>query len=296
MAGYRRNKLVILMFLAPAFLIVTFFEMIPVGSTIYFSFHNWPGIATAPLKYVGLQNYANIFQNDDFLRSLKNVLWYVFWSVIGQVGLGFTLALMIYHVRRGTRFYKASFFLPLILPATSIALIWYFILFPTDMGVVNHLLDSLGLGTLKRAWLVNPNTAMAWIIIITTWSSIGYYTTIGLAALAGLPDEVMEAAEIDGAVGLRRIWSVVIPMIWESIRISVVLVITGVLKIFDLIFILTDGGPNGTTHVPATLMYKEAFEYNNYGGGSAIATVIFLLSIVLSVLSLRVMGSGKREA
>jgi raffinose/stachyose/melibiose transport system permease protein len=296
MVGFRNNKLFIVLFIAPAFLIVTFFEMVPVLSTIYFSFHDWPGIASAPLKFVGWRNYGYIFQDEQFLRSLRNVLSYVFWSVIGQVGLGFTLALMIYHVTRGTRFYKASFFLPLVLPATSVALIWYFILFPTDMGVVNHVLDWLGLDGWKRAWLVDKSMAMPWIIVITTWTSIGYYTTIGLAALSGLPDEVLEAAQIDGAVGLRRIWSVIIPMIWESIKISVVLVITGVLKIFDIIFILTDGGPNGATHVPATLLYKEAFEYNNYGGGSAIATVIFLLSITLSLFSLRVMRSDKMEA
>lgn len=296
MVGFRKNRLAILLFIAPAFLIVTFFEMIPVLSTIYFSFHDWPGIATAPLKFVGWQNYVFIFQDDQFLRSLRNVLNYVFWSVIGQVGLGFALALMIHHVRRGTRFYRASFFLPLILPATSVALIWYFILFPTDMGVVNHVLGSLGLGGWQKAWLVDKSTAMSWIIVMTTWTSIGYYTTIGLAALSGLPDEVLEAATMDGAVGMRKIRSVIIPMIWESVKISVVLVITGVLKIFDIIFILTDGGPNGSTHVPATLMYKEAFEYNNYGGGSAIATVIFVLSIALSLFSLRVMRSDKMEA
>lgn len=295
MVAFRKNKLVIVLFLAPAFLIVTLFEMIPLFSTIYFSFHDWPGIAGAPLKFVGYDNYLYIFEDATFLRSLKNVLLYVFWSVVGQVGLGFTLALLIYHVRRGTRFYKASFFLPMILPATAIALIWYFILFPTEMGVMNYLLESIGLGEWKRAWLVNQHTALGWIIVVTTWSSIGYYTTIGLAALAGLSEEVLEAAQIDGAVGLRKIWSVILPMIRESIKISVVLVITGVLKIFDLVFILTGGGPNGTTHVPATLMYKEAFEYNNYGIGSTIATVIFIFSIVLSLLSLRIMSSEKLD-
>jgi len=290
MAGFRTNKRVIVLFLIPAFAIFTFFEMIPVAASIWFSFNEWPGVAGVPLKFVGLENYLYIFQYELFLRSLKNVLLYVFWSVIGQVGIGFSLALLMYHVRRGMRLYKASFFIPIILPATSIALIWYFILFPTDLGVVNHFLEMIGLESWQRPWLVDKNTAMGWIIVVTTWASVGYYTTIGLAALAGLSDDVLEAAKIDGAVGFRKVFAVIIPMIWESLKISVVLVITGVLKIFDLIFILTDGGPNGATHVPATLMYNEAFVYNNYGIGSAMATVIFLLSIILSLFSLRLMS------
>jgi raffinose/stachyose/melibiose transport system permease protein len=287
--------MVVFLFLLPAFLIYTALEVFPVIASIYFSFHEWPGIQSVPLKFVGLDNFAQLFSNEEFIRSLKNVGWYIFWSVITQIPIGFGLAILLNRATKGVRFFKASFFIPMVLPATSISFLWNFILFPNDMGVVNNILRTVGLGSLSRAWLVDETTALACIIIVTTWASVGYYMAIGMAAIAGIPEEVMESAKLDGAIGWKRVFYIMVPMMWESIKISVVLVITGVLKIFDIIFIMTNGGPNGATHVPATLMYNEAFKYNNYGLGSAISTVIFLLSITLALLSLKLMQRDKLE-
>jgi raffinose/stachyose/melibiose transport system permease protein len=294
-ASYRKNMMVVFLFLLPAFLIYTALEVFPVIASIYFSFHEWPGIQSVPLKFVGLDNFAQLFSNEEFIRSLKNVGWYIFWSVITQIPIGFGLAILLNRATKGVRFFKASFFIPMVLPATSISFLWNFILFPNDMGVVNNILRTVGLGSLSRAWLVDETTALACIIIVTTWASVGYYMAIGMAAIAGIPEEVMESAKLDGAIGWKRVFYIMVPMMWESIKISVVLVITGVLKIFDIIFIMTNGGPNGATHVPATLMYNEAFKYNNYGLGSAISTVIFLLSITLALLSLKLMQRDKLE-
>lgn len=295
MLHYRKNLKIAVLFLFPALIVYTIFVVIPMFTSFYFAFNDWPGIKNVPLKYVGLANFKELFHDKEFVTAIKNVLLYVFWSVLTQVPIGFFIAIVLNRIRIGKRFFKAVFFFPLILPATSVFLMWNFIFFPTDAGVLNHLLNALGLSNLTRTWLVDENTAFGVVILVTTWSSVGYYMTIGLAALAGIPDEINDSAEMDGAAGFRKLVYITLPMIWESIKISVVFVITGVLKIFDIIFVMTNGGPNGSTQVPATLMYEEAFKYDHYGLGSAISTVIFAISLLLTVVSLKLMQWKKDE-
>jgi len=157
MEKIRRNKKVIAAFLIPAILIYLCFELIPVIMSIYFSFNDWPGIQAVALKFVGLKNYRNIFHNAVFLKSLQNVLIYVVISVILQVPLGFGLGLLIHHFKRGQRFFKAAFFIPMILSVTAVALLWNFIYFPTEKGILNSLLIKIGLANCMQQWLVNPN-------------------------------------------------------------------------------------------------------------------------------------------
>ena len=133
------------------------------------------------------------------------------------------------------------------------------------------------------------------MIVANAWTGLGYHMIIAMAAIASIPEELLEAADLDGCVGLKKIWYIILPVIWEAMKISVVLIITGSLKNFDIIFVMTEGGPNGLTNVPATLMYFEAFRYHNYGLGSAIAALIFILSVVLAVFTLRVMQREKLE-
>ena len=294
MEKIRKNKKIICIFLFPAFFIYLCFEVIPVLMTIYFSFHEWPGIQSVPLEFVGLDNFVNLFRNEIFLKSLKNVFLYVIASVILQVPLGFALGLLVHKFTHFKRFFKASFFIPMILSVTAVALLWNFIYFPTDKGILNTLLIHAGLPDLARQWLVDPETSLPALIIVSTWTSVGYYMIICLAGLTAIPDSVIEAGEMDGATGIRKVWYLYIPMLWDSVKMSVIMVITGVLKIFDTVYILTpSGGTDNSTIVPALLMYNESYRYGHYGTGSAIATIIFILSALVSVISLRLMN--KRE-
>ena len=295
MEKIRRNKKVIAAFLIPATLIYLCFELIPVVMSIYFSFNDWPGIQAVALKFVGLKNYRNIFHNAVFLKSLQNVLIYVVISVVLQVPLGFGLGLLIHHFKRGQRFFKAAFFIPMILSVTAVALLWNFIYFPNEKGILNSLLIKIGLSNCMQQWLVNPKTSLMCLIIVSTWTSVGYYMIICLAGLTSIPNSVLEAGELDGATGWKKIWNIYIPMLWEPLKMSTIMVITGVLKIFDTVYILTPtGGTNNCTIVPALLMYNEAYRYGHYGTGSAIATVIFVLSAAVSILSLTLMN--KKES
>jgi len=292
---YRRNKVTILIFLLPAILIYLCFEVVPVLMSIYFSFNEWPGIQSVPLKFVGLDNFIKLFQNQVFIKSLVNVLIYTVISVVLQVPIGFGLGLIIHHFKHGKRFFKAAFFIPMILSVSAVSLLWNFIYFPTEKGILNSILIKIGLSRFTGQWLVNPGTALFCLIIVSTWTSVGYYMIICLAGLSSVPDSIIEAGALDGATGFKKIWFLYIPMLWDPVKMSVIMVITGVLKIFDTVYILTpSGGTNNSTIVPSLLMYNEAYRYSNYGTGSAIASVIFVLSIAVSVFSLKLMNRREK--
>lgn len=291
MEKIRKNKKTIFLFLFPAVLIYMCFEVIPVILSVYFSFNEWPGIQSVPLKFVGFRNFIKLFQNKIFMKSLQNVVIYTAVSVLLQVPLGFGLGLVIHHFKRGQRFFKAAFFIPMILSVTAVALLWNFIYFPTEKGILNSLLIKAGLENLTNQWLVNPGTALMALIVVSTWTSVGYYMIICLAGLTSIPESVLEAGALDGAKGIKKIWYLYIPMLWDPVKMSVVMVITGVLKIFDTVYIMTPaGGTGNSTIVPALLMYNEAYRYGRYGMGSAIATVIFVLSAAVSIFSLKLMN------
>lgn len=290
----RKNRKIILVFLIPALAIYLCFEVVPVLMSIYFSFHEWPGIQTVPLKFVGLDNFINLFTDEVFLKSLKNVLIYTVVSVVLQVPIGFALGFLIHKYTHFKKFFKAAFFIPMILSVSAVSLLWNFIYLPTDKGILNTILTAIGLEGLTQQWLINPDTSLMALIVVSTWTSVGYYMIICLAGLTAIPDSIIEAGEMDGATGFKKIYYLYVPMLWDSVKMSVIMVITGVLKIFDTVYILTpSGGTENSTIVPALLMYNEAYRYGNYGTGSAIATVIFFLSAVVSVLSLKLMN--KRE-
>lgn len=295
MEQYRRNKKVILLFLLPALLIYLVLECIPVLQSFYFSFFDWPGIQGVPLEYAGLDNYRSLISNPQFHRAIKNILLFVVVGVLTQLPIGFFFAILLYYTGRGQKFFKTAYFIPMILPVTATGLLWRFILKPNETGVLNNLLMKLGLEEWCTGWLVNNKTAMMSIILVTTWASVAYYIVIGLAAMNAIPEDVLESATMDGASTWKKVIYIIIPTTWESVKISVVMIITGVLKVFDMVFVMTEGGPNGLTHVPATLLYSQAFKYNHYGVGSAISTVMFLMSLVITIISLKIMNRDEDQ-
>ncbi len=288
MADHRKNMKAAVLFLLPAFLIYTLLEIVPILQSFYFSFFEWNGIHGVPLEYVGLDNFKFMLGYKDFIISIKNILRFVVLSLLTQIPLGLILALALSTYCRGYKFFKAVFFIPVVLSLTAVSLMWYFILFPNN-GVLTNFLTMIGLESLTRNWLIDKDTALNSVILIRSWVSAGFYMVIFFAAITSIDTEVLESASMDGSKGLHRILTIIIPMIWEVVIVSVILVITGTLKVFDIVFVLTKGGPNGLTNVPATLMYNEAFVYNHYGLGNAISTVIFLMCIIFTILSLKIM-------
>lgn len=294
MDKYRRNPRTIFAFLAPALIIYTILLVLPIFSTVGFSFFSWVGIVDVPMKFVGLKNYLYIFKLPNFWLSMKNILWFLFITLITQLPLGLLIALFLSKQFKGFKFFKATYFVPQVISVTAISLIWYFILFP-NKGVLNWILAAIGLPSLARNWLADPSTAMTTIVLVNAWAGIGFHMTVSYAAIVGIPEDILEAAKLDGAVGWNQLCYIIIPMIWESIKISIIIIITAALKTFDIVFVMTQGGYNGLTNVPSTLLYQEAYQFNHYGAGSAIAVCIFVMSILMTLVSLRVMRRDQLE-
>ena len=290
MERIRRNKKAVLCFLMPGFLLYTVLLMVPIGGSLVMSFFKWNGIKIVPMVFVGFSNLKAVLTDAMFWHSIKNIMWFMVLTLCTQLPIGLLLAVMLSERFRGYRFFKFAYFVPQVLSTTVIGLLWYFILMPT--GVLNTMLQGIGLDSLVKSWLVDKNTAMTTIILVNTWCGIGFHMTVSYAAISGIPDDVVEAAKLDGAVGLKKVFHIIIPMIWESIISSIVVIVTAVLKTFDLVYVMTEGGPNGLTDVPSTLLYKEAFRYNDFGKASVIGVYIFILSVIFTVISLRI---TKRE-
>lgn len=283
-----KDKVQALLFTLPAFIIYFVFLVIPMIGALYFSVVEWSGIQGSALKFVGLDNYIKVFVDKSFLISLKNMLYMVLFSVLFHTPIALLLAVAIHTKMKGYRFFKVVYFVPTIFPLTAIGLLWYFIFMPN--GSLNSLLEGIGLASLTKGWLIDSSTAMGTIIFVNIWSGIGYFMVILLAGLTTIPDEIYEAAEIDGATPVKKFFHITIPMLKPIINLCILLNIIGTVKVFDLIFVMTEGGPNGLTNLPTTLMYYEAFRYDNYGGGSALGVIILMIALVLTVGGEAIMG------
>jgi raffinose/stachyose/melibiose transport system permease protein len=282
----KKNIKTILIFLLPGLIVYTIMLMLPIFGSLVLALYKWNGIRNSPMVFTGIQNFLLVFRDMKFWLSVKNILWFMFLTLITQLPIGLFVAVLLNICFKGYKIFKALFFVPQVLSTTVVALVWYFILMP--VGVLNNVLQMLKLDSLVSSWLVQPSTAMTSIILVNTWVGIGFHMTVTYAAISGIPEEVIEAARLDGCTGLRNVILIIIPMIWESITSCIIIIITAVLKQFDLVFVMTEGGPNGLTDVPSTILFKEAFRYNNFGKAAAIGVFIFMFSVVLTIFSLRI--------
>lgn len=201
----------IMLFLVPALVIYLVFQIIPIIGSIYFSLVDWNGIAGSAPKFVGLKNYIDAFHNADFILSLKNMARMVIISVICHTPIALLMAVAINTKCKGYRIFKALFFVPTVFPLTAVGLMWYFIFMPT--GSFNSLLEVIGLSDLVMPWLVDPATAMNTIVFVNVWAGVGYYMVIILAGLTTIPDDVYEAAAIDGATSIQKFFKITVPML-----------------------------------------------------------------------------------
>ncbi|WNR42861.1 carbohydrate ABC transporter permease [Paenibacillus roseipurpureus] len=294
MDAYRRNRKAILLFLLPALFIYTCLTMLPILASFGFAFTSWHGITGEAIKYAGISNFTKLLKDEFFWISLKNIALFMVLTLDIQIPVGFVAALLLSKGLKFSKMFRTIIFLPQIVSITATSLIWYFILLPND-GVLTTLLTMIGFGEYARNWLVDSHTAMVSIILVNAWIGVGFHMTVFSAAIAGIPKDIEDAAQIDGVTGLKRIVSIIIPLVWESMKICVIIVVTAVLKAFDVVFVMTQGGPNGLTQVPTTLLYDQAFRYDNYGIASAISILIFLLSISITILSLKILQRDTLE-
>ncbi len=279
-----------LLFILPALLIYFFYFIYPIPASAYYSLFRWNGIS--PTKtYLGFGNWIRLVQDDVFWKSFRNNLILVVASIAIQLPMGLALGLLVSSQLRGVRVFKLLYFVPMMLSAVAIGITWKFIYEPS-YGLLNAALRLVGLGALTRGWLGEPNLALPAIIVTICWQYIPFYMVIFAAGLAGISRELIEAAYIDGASPSATFFQITLPLLVNTIRTAAILSLTGSLKYFGLIYVMTEGGPNHASELLATYMYKQAFTSFNMGYGSTVAVFMFLISFVLTVIVLRL---GRRE-
>lgn len=266
----------------PALTIYLFFNVIPIFISFYYSTMSWNGFSE--MQFIGLANFKEVLQDSVFWDSVINNILVVLASVFGQIPIALALALLLNRKIKGAKFFRTIGFMPVVISTVVISITWRMI-YNSEYGMINNLLEAVGLGFLQQNWLGDPTWAMIAVCITIIWQYVGLYFIIFLSALQTVPNEILEAAELDGASEWKKTIHAVLPSIWNIILISIVLCISGSLKTFDLIFVMTSGGPANATEVMATYMYDKTFEGLRYGYGSAISVLIFVFSITLILIT-----------
>ncbi|MFQ3545462.1 sugar ABC transporter permease [Halobacillus rhizosphaerae] len=282
-----RKKSSILIGLLPALLLYLVFAIYPILQSFYYSVMSWDGFSA--MTFVGLDNFKELFKDPLFWNSVKNNIFVVVASVLGQVPIALFIALLLNRKLKGAKIFRTIGFLPVVLSTVVISLTWSLIYNSKD-GMINEFFRAIGLGGIAQNWLGDTQWAMIAVCITVIWQFVGLYLIIFLAALQNVPNEVLEAARMDGASEWVTTWKITVPMIWDTIIVAIVLCIAGSLRTFDLIYVMTHGGPSHSTDVMALYMFNETFSNLQYGYGSAVSVVIFFFSLILIMIVRKALG------
>ena len=244
-------------------------------------------IFTGEVTDVGLANYQRLFEDPVVWTALWNNFLYAVISVVFQVFGAFLLAALIEGLdsERMRRFWRAVYFVPSAISITVTGLLFYFIYQP-EIGLLDALLRGIGLDALARPWLGDEQTAIYAIIAMSQWQGFGYSTLLFAVAIQKIPRELYDAAIIDGAGPLRRLWNVTFPLTREMTGLMIIITVTGAFQVFNEVMVMTDGGPNNSSQVLGTWLYQQAFSQNNFGYGAAIAAVIFVVTLLTGTAQL----------
>ncbi|HKL79479.1 MAG TPA: sugar ABC transporter permease [Mobilitalea sp.] len=281
------NKLTIMLFILPALLLFFVILVAPIFVSGYYSFFDWNGFGKK--IFIGLDNYKELFTSDsiNFMMALGNALLLALLSVVVQLPIALSLALLLGKGRKGERGFLSIYFMPVLISTVVIGQLWRKIYNPS-YGILNVVLRSLGLDSLAKIWLGDASTALGAIFIPILWQYVGYHMLLMYAGIKSVPIEYREAAMIDGAREGQINRYIVLPYIKPILKISTIFAVTGSLKSFDLIYVLTNGGPLHATEVPSTLMINLLFLRNRYGMGSTIAFLLIILCFAFALIISRI--------
>lgn len=280
-----------LFFILPSFILYTLFVIVPTLGSIYYSFTSWDGIS-ADVRFIGLANFVEIWNSPRVHNALKNTLILTISLVVLENLFAVLLAMLVDKVRWLSKIFRSIFYFPTLLSGIVMGFVWAMML-NYNFGVVNQVLDKIGLGAFAVDWLGDPRFAMLAILLSTVWKGAGYYMIIYLAGLQGIPQEMNEAASIDGANGWQQFRHITFPLLAGSVTVCMVLSMISALKIFDQIAVMTDGGPGFETETLTYLIYKVGFGELRQGFGTALAMVLFFMILIITVLQVKVLQ--KRE-
>ncbi|MGN7284564.1 carbohydrate ABC transporter permease [Shouchella rhizosphaerae] len=266
----------IFFFVLPALLVYSVFILYPIFSTFYYSLHEWNGVQPQH-TFIGLDNYVTLLKDATFWQALQNNSLLVLVSVFVQIPLGLIMALVLFSPVIGKRLLNVIYFLPYLMSTVAIGLLWIFMYDPIN-GPINQLLQIVGIDAIP--WLADANVAMIAILVVVIWQFSPFYMILFKAAMVGIPNELYEAASIDGANGRQQFFFITLPALVPTIVSSSVLAVVGSLKAFDIFYIMTGGGPGGATEILGTYMYKQGFIQFSMGYASTVAAAMFIIAFI----------------
>ncbi len=276
----RRNTLIGWSFILPNFLGFAVLTLIPVVTTFYMSLTSWDLFGQA--DWVGSANFQRLFNDSSFWTATRNTFYYTALHVPLTIVVSLGLALLLNNKFRGVAFFRTAAFFPYITSAVAIAVVWNLLLSP-DYGVINELLRSIGIAN-PPGWFTDPNWAMPAVAVVTTWRDMGYYMILFLAGLQTVPRELHEAARVDGANVWERFLNVTLPSLRPTMFFVGVILTINSFKIFDLILVMTNGGPGQATFVLSQFIYQKGFQENQFGYASAGAVALFVICLFFTLV------------
>lgn len=272
----------------PAYLIFTVFILIPIGMVLYYSLTDFNMYQIPNFK--GISNYIKLFQDSDFLTSVKNTLLYTVVTLTIQLALGLLMAVLLYRKSRAVPFFRTALYLPNVMSMVCVSMVWLWLYNP-NFGLLNSILKMFGMS--PQQWLINPSQAMLCVIVIGIWKNCGYSMVIFLGGLTGIPHSLYEAAELDGAGAIRKFINITWPMLQPT---TFFLLVTGIVNsfaVFEQVNILTDGGPLNRTTTIVHQIYRRGFLEFKMGYASAMAVLLLAFSLFVTMMVFKFGNKGQ---
>ena len=286
----RSAKFTALAFLAPAILLYGVFFVLPMAQAFYYSLFRWRGLSQNK-ELIGIQNFAQLAGDPIFWMALKHNLTFLVAGILITIPVALFFAYVISRKVRGASSYRAVFLFPNIISIVAVAVLWSFV-YNMQFGLLNALLNGVGLERFATGWLGEPRTALPAVIATGIWYSLGFYIVLFIAGIQSIPPSFYEAASIDGANQLQSFRHITIPLLWEILKLALVYIVIQTMNVFGLVWVMTEGGPSNHTETMLTYLYRKAFAESLYGYGTALGVVVFILVLGIALTSIRAM---KRE-
>lgn len=278
MDGILGSKKNIAIFVLPTLLFYVIFVFFPIVYNVYLSMFRTDLMSQN--DFIGFNNYINLFQDQFFLMALKNNTLMVFGSLLAHMPLALFFGNALFHKIKGSKLFQFIFFMPTVISGVAVGMMFNFI-YNSEFGLVNKILELLKLSHLKMPWLSDERTVMFALIFVIMWRFVGYHMVIQLAAMKAIPTSLFEAAELDGASQWQQFTKITFPLIKHILKIDAVLIITGSLKYYDLVAVMTKGGPNHASEVMSTYMFNQGFRNMKFGYASAMGMILLVLSLLV---------------
>jgi len=289
----REQQLFLLTFLGPPLALYALFVLLPTVNAFRYSLTRWDGLGKP--AWIGLQNFRNILTGgSDFLPAIQHNLFLMVVPGVIILSLALFFAYSIHQRIRGARLFRVTFFFPNVISSVAIALLWTLIYSTTDVGLLNNLLKAWF--HIKEPIPFKESSRLMWALVpMIVWSATGFYMVLFLAAMENIPESYYEAARLDGASSAKLFWAITLPLMWDVLTTGIIFLVVGGLKFFDAIWVMENGRPTNVTHTMSTLMYSKVFEEYNIGYGTAIAVLLFLLVLLATLVSFRLLRRERLE-